>query len=135
MGSMRDAILAAEDLPREQVHTDEWAPFGVPFVYVRGLSAGERDAWESAVTVLAPDGSRRPNPRLKNSRARFCALIMVDEDGGRIFADTDVDRLAEHSAAVLERIALVGLRLSGMIEAEANPSTGDLDDSSSPASA
>jgi putative N-acetylmannosamine-6-phosphate epimerase len=127
VGTLRDAILAADDLPREQVQTDEWAPSGVPFVFVRGLTAAERDNWESSVTVLAPDGSRRPNPRLKNSRARFAALVMVDENGARIFEDADVDRLAERSAAVLERIALVGLRLSGMIEADANPSTDDPD--------
>jgi hypothetical protein len=47
MGGIRDKILAADDLPREQVQTDEWAPFGVPFVFVRGLSAAERDKWET----------------------------------------------------------------------------------------
>lgn len=139
MGTLRDQILAADDLPREQVATDEWAPSGVPFVYVRGLSAAERDDWEQSVTTLLPDGTRRANPKMRNTRAKFAALVMVEEDGTRIFPDGDrdgIDRLANRSALVLERIAMVGLRLSGMVEANGtNPSEGDQDESPSSDSA
>lgn len=134
MGTLRDAILAAEDLPREEVKTDEWGPFGVPSVFVRGFTSKERDDWEMSLTVAGPDGGRVPNPRLKNLRAGFVVRVLVDENGERIFDDKDVDLLAGKSAAVLDRLWDVGRRLSGLetaSEAEANPSTGDQGDGNS----
>jgi len=136
MGTLRDSILAAEDLPREQVQTDEWAPFGVPFVYIRALSSSERDAYELSLQITTADGRRVPNPRLKNVRAAFVAKVLVDEDGERVFTDKDTAALAEKNAAVLDRLFDVGRRLSGMqsddeLEEEGNPTSGDPDDSSS----
>ena len=131
MGSLRDAILSAEDLPREKVQTDEWAPFGVPFVYVRGLTSAERDAYEQSLLVTV-NGNRVPNTRMKNIRAAFVARVLVDENGERPFSDKDVDVLGEKNAAVIDRLWDVGRRLSGMLlEEETNPSTGDQEDSSS----
>ena len=49
MGTLRDAILNAQDLPTEEVATDEWGAFGFPTVRVRGLTAGEREKWERSV--------------------------------------------------------------------------------------
>lgn len=128
--TLRDSILAADDLPRERVQTDEWGRSGVPFVYMRGFSGSEREAWERSQTVLGPNGDRIPNPRAKNVRAQFLVKLMTDENGDRIFADEDVEALSGKNAAVLERLAMVGLRLSGMIGDEANPSQdGQADDS------
>jgi len=138
MGSLRDAILSADDLPREQVKTDEWAPFGVPFVYVRALTAKERDDYEMSLTVPGPNGGRVPNPRLKNIRATFAAKVIVEEDRSgkyvRAFDDSDVSKLGNRNAAVLDRIVDKGLELSGMApvkDDEENPSTGDQDEPSS----
>lgn len=126
MGSIRDLILAAEDLPREQVMTDEWAPFGVPFVHVRGLTAAERDDYEQGLTERGPDGSRRPRDSYRNLRASFVARIVVDENGERVFADADVEELGKKNAAVIDRLWDKGRELSGM-GAEGNPSEGDQD--------
>ncbi len=132
MGTLRDQILAAEDLPREEVKTDEWGPFGVPSVFVRGLTSKERDDWEMSLTVAGPDGTRIANPRLKNMRAGFVVNVLVDENGERIFADKDVELLAAKNAAVIDRLWDVGRRLSGMdTQAEANPSEGDQGDGNS----
>lgn len=132
MASMREKILAAEDLPREQVKTDEWAPFGVPFVLVRGLTSSERDEYEQSLLITRPDGRRVTNPNIKNVRAGLVAKVMLDPDTGeRVFSDAQIGELAGKNARVIERLWDVGRRLSGMqtdeeTEAEANPSTGDL---------
>lgn len=134
MGTLRDAILAAEDLPREEVSTPEWGPAGAPTVFVRGFTSKERDDYEMSLTVPGPDGGRMPNPRIKNLRASFVVRVLVDENGERIFDDKDIDALAGKNAAVIDRLWDVGRRLSGMQteeEAEANPSTGDQGDDSS----
>lgn len=132
MGTLRDSILAADDLPREQVQTDEWAPFGVPFVYIRGLTSQERDAYEQSLLVTV-NGNRVPNTRIKNIRAAFVARVLVNDQGEREFTDKDVDLLGMKNAAVIDRLWDVGRKLSGMVldEEEANPSTGDQDDSPS----
>lgn len=132
--TLRDAILAADDLPREEVATPEWEPAGVPFVYVRGLTSSERDDYETSLLTTGPDGRRVPNPRMKNVRASFAVRVIVDEHGERIFTERDVVALAGKSALVIERLWDVGRRLSGMqteeeLEAEGNPSTGDPDGS------
>ncbi len=133
MGSLRDDILAAEDLPREPVATPEWEP-AVPKVWVRGLTAAERDAYEQGLLVSGR-GVTRVKDRVENLRAAFCVRIMVDEAGERVFTDADVTALGDKSGAVLDRIWDKGRELSGMkTEAERATEAGDPsqpDDSSS----
>jgi len=131
--TIRDAILEVQDLPQEKVQTDEWAP-AVPFVWIRGLSAAERDQWEQGLTATI-NGRIVPKTKIKNLRAQFVVKILVDENGDRIFKDNEVDLLGNKSAAVLDRLWDVGRRLSGMqteeeLEAE-NPSKGDQGDTNS----
>jgi len=133
MGSLRDAILAKEDLPREKVPTDEWAP-EVPFVYVQGLSAEARDAWEQSMTTQF-QGRIVPKSKVKNLRAAFVAKVLVDENGERLFKDNEADLLGNKSAAVLDRLWDKGRELSGMLTEEelaaANPSKGDQEEPTS----
>ena len=76
MGALRDKILAATELPIEQVQTDEWAPFGVPFVRVRGLTAAEREDWEQWVGDV--DGKEHTYIREK-----LVAMVVLDEEEGK----------------------------------------------------
>jgi hypothetical protein len=126
MGTLRENILAADDLPREKVATDEWAPSGVPFVYVRGLTAAERDDYEQSLTERGPDGTVRAKVRQQNLRAGFVARVIVDENGERVFTDKDVDALGGKNASVIDRIWDRARELSGM-GVEVNPSEGDQD--------
>lgn len=134
MGALRDKILEQHELPKEQVQTDEWGPLGVPFVYVRGLTAKEREEWELAQTVRGSNGGRVPNPKPKPLiRAGFVVKIVVDENGEREFEDKDAEMLANEAASLVERLWNVGRRLSGIFdedEVEANPSTDDQDENS-----
>lgn len=132
MGALADKILAADDLPREEVETPEWASFGAPTLFVRGLTARERDEYERGLLVRLADGTRVLDPNPKNIRAGFVARVVVDADGERVFSDQQIAELGGKNAAVVDRLWLVGRRLSGMIvEAEENPSTGDQEGSSS----
>lgn len=123
MGSLRDDILAAEDLPRELVPTPEWEP-AVPKVWVRGLTGAERDAYEQGLLVSGRSGTRVKD-RVDNIRAAFCVRIVVDENGERVFTDKDVAALGEKSGAVLDRIWDKGHELSGMKVVDEDPSRPD----------
>lgn len=130
---LRDAILGADDLPREQVPTPEWADAGVDKVWVRGMSAAERDAYEMSLLITMPDGDRRPNPAIKNVRAGFVARLVINEDGSRVFTEKDTKALGEKSAVTINRLWTAGRKLSGMLteEEEGNPLMGDQEDTNS----
>ena len=107
MGTLRDAILNAQDLPTEEVATDEWGAFGFPTVRVRGLTAGEREKWERSVGDV--DGKRQTMIREK-----LVALTVVDADGNPEFTMDDVAALSNQSSAVIVRLFDTARRLSGM---------------------
>lgn len=101
----RSDILAKRDLPQEEV---DLTPFGLDgSVLVRGMTAGERDAYEISM-------ARRGARAIKNVRARIVSLTVIDEDGKRLFSEKDIDELGKLSAAPLDRLFGVGLRLSGI---------------------
>lgn len=134
MGSLREAILQADDLPREAVETPEWAPFGVPLVHIRGFSGQERDEWEQSLTERI-NGRVVPRINVRNIRSAFLVKVIVDENGARVFDDKDVKALGAKSGAVLDRLWDKARELSGMMVPEEqegeNPSTGDQDEPSS----
>ena len=134
MGAMRDKILAAKELPTEQVQTDEWAPSGVPFVRVRGLTAAEREEWER--WVGDSDGQKQTYIREK-----LVAMTVVDEDDPNkpVFSRSDVEALSELSSSAIIKIWDAARRLSGMrteaeMEKELNPSKGAQGEPASPES-
>jgi hypothetical protein len=129
MGTLRDAILEAQDLPTEDVQTDEWGRFGVPFVRVRGLSASEREKWE--LSVGETDGKK-----VTHIREKLVVATVIDDDGSPAFQPSDIKMLGERSSAVIVRLFNTARKLSGMrteaeAEAEANPSKGDQEDDNS----
>jgi hypothetical protein len=103
----RDAILQAQDLPRELVDVPEWGGS----VYVRALTGAERDAFE---TSIVEQRGKSTKMNLKNIRAKLVALTVVDEEGNRIFSDSDASALGKKSAAALDRVFEVAQRLSGL---------------------
>lgn len=117
--SLREKILAAEDLPTEDVATPAWEPFGVPSVRVQGLTAAAREEWEQSV---APNGEQ---VRSTTIRASFVSLVVVDpETNKRAFTSRDVRELSGKNSQTIVDIWNVGRRLSGMTtEEEVNPST------------
>lgn len=115
----KSAIMAAADLKTEEVPVPEWGGE----VLVQSLSAAERDRFEQSCVTQDKKGNQRTN--LANFRARFVALVLVDESGRRIFTDTDVLDLGTKSAAALERVFKAGQRLSGMSDEDVEELTKD----------
>lgn len=103
----RDQILKAQDLPTEDVSVPEWGGT----VRVRALTGAERDAFEQSI-VEQRGRSTRMN--LQNLRAKLVALTVVDEEGNRIFSDSDAKLLGKKSALALNRVFEVAQKLSGL---------------------
>jgi hypothetical protein len=125
----RDAIFAVSDIQTEDVFVPEWNGT----VKVRGLTAAERDVYETSIV-----SQRGKNVELnrQNIRAKLVALSVVDEAGVRIFADTDVRKIGEKSAAAVDLLYGVASRLSGLSkddedELAKNSESGQNDDSPS----
>ncbi len=124
----REAILGASDIKTEDVEVPEWGGT----VRVRGLSATERDAFEQATVAIK---GKKVKASFLNIRARIVSLSVVDEDGNRMFTESDIKALGEKSAAPMDRIYDVAGRLSGVTDADmeelAGNSSGQSDDSDS----
>ena len=93
----RDAILAIDDLPREEVQIPEWKGS----VFVRALTGGERDQLERMTTT-------------DMSRAKMVALCAVDENGQRLFSEKDVEHLTAKNGRALEKIVHAAMRFNAI---------------------
>lgn len=107
----KDDILSVEDMPKESVDVPEWGGM----VYVRSMSASERDAFEQSVS-LGSNGSIARN--LNNIRARLAVLCLCDESGARMFEDSEAETLGRKSAAALDRIFEVARRLNALTDSD-----------------
>lgn len=104
--SLRDKILAAEDIPTESVEIPEW---GVE-ILMKGMSAGERirlmeeaynaDTGQVNMSVVYPDVA--------------IACAHDPETGDPIFTADDKEAILKKSSAAVEKLAGVGLSLSGI---------------------
>lgn len=101
----KEQILAADDLPREEVQVPEWGGS----VYVRVMSGAERDAYEQSYLEKKGD-SYEVNRR--NLRAKLAVQTVVNENGERLFSDADVDALGAKNGGALDRIFEVASRLN-----------------------
>ena len=109
MSLAREDILATS-IPSETVDVPEWDGK----VIVRGLSAAERDQYESGLVEFLPDGRVRTKRNLQNVRTSLVVRCLVDEAGERLFGDADIEALGAKSGAVIERLWIIARRLSGM---------------------
>lgn len=108
MALSRDDILAADDLPLEEVEVPEWG--GV--VYVRSMNGLERDKFDAWMASLSGEGGGAVMSG--NLRARMVALCTTDESGNALFTEDDIAALGKKSSAALTRVADAASRLNGM---------------------
>ena len=102
--SIRDQILAKQDIPTEMVDVPEW---GVK-VEVRGMTGAERTRIMDKATQNAGDVNLQfVYPEI------VIATAFDPESGEQVFKPNDRDALLAKSATALDRIAAVGMRLSG----------------------
>ena len=128
MASLRDKILAAQDIPTEVVNIPEW---GVD-VLVRGMSAGDR-------ITLMQNAFDQTTQQVNMSIVYPDVVVSCTYDPGSdepVFTPADKDAILAKSSAAVERLANVGLRLSGIGKEEQDAAGKDSsksqnDDSSS----
>lgn len=105
----RDQVLSASDLQKERVEVPEWKGF----VWVRGLTALERDRYDESLLKRVKG---RTVVDAAGARAKLVALTVTNEAGEQLFTDRDVDALNAKSAAPIDRLFTVAQRLSGITE-------------------
>jgi len=111
MALSREDILQAKDLVLKEVAVPEWGGT----VFVKSMTAKERDAFEASVTEIR---GGKQSVRLENIRAKFAALTICDENGKRLFDEKDIPALAEKSAGALTRVFEAAQKLSGLTDGD-----------------
>ena len=125
----KDQITEVDDRKWEDVDVPEWGGT----VRVLGMSGTERNAYQSSLVVLGPNGSvQRMN--MADQLAKLVAKSIVGEDFERLFTDKDVAALGKKNGAVLERIGAVAQRLSGLRKEDVEAKAGNSDAPTSGAS-
>lgn len=103
--SLRDKILACDDIQRELVEIPEW---GV-ILEVRGMNGADR----SRIIEMVSD--EQGNVSVGTMYVETVIASTYDpESGERVFSPTDRDALTAKAASAIDRIAKVGMRLSRM---------------------
>ena len=106
MALTRDQIKAKRGVrPRQAV--DVPALGGT--IYVAKMTARDRDEFEYMVT-----GGKVGAVNTKNIRARFLTLVCVNEDGTRMFEESDAEWLGELDTDVVQEIVAAGFKLNGI---------------------
>lgn len=106
MSSLRDRILAIEDIPTETITVPQWGNISLQ---IRGMSGKDR----SGLMKSALDS----NNELDFSKLYPLLIIATAHDpetGERVFSDSDLNAINEKSGAALELVGKVAARLSGM---------------------
>lgn len=115
-------IFAADDKPLERVEVPEWGGH----VFVRTMSAGERDAYEAELYDLSQGGKKKDaKSMMDNARARLLVRTLVDEKGERLFEDSDIKDLGGKSGLVVDRIFTVARKVNGLTEADVDELVGN----------
>ena len=110
----KDGILGAQDVRVESEEVPEWGGT----VYVRSISAEDRDAFEASVN----DGKKS---NLANLRARLLVRCLCDENGERLFTYSDAAALGKKSGAVLNRLFDRARKLNGMTDSDVQELEGN----------
>lgn len=101
----RARILEADDRPMKEVVVPEWKGS----VFVRMMSAGERDAFE------ASQGRGDPH---RDLRARLAVATVCDAEGRALFTAEDVPALTAKSGRALDRIFAAAAKHNGITAAD-----------------
>lgn len=124
-------ILSKTVLRRERVPVPEWSGE----VYVRELTAHERDTWEGTLLQERPAQGGKKKQRTvretevvyRGARARLCAMCMCDADGNNLFTLAEAEELGKVSAAGLDRVYDAAMAINGMGEEELEELLGKSD--------
>lgn len=114
----KDDIFGADDLTYEDVEVPEWGGT----VRIRVMTGAERNRFEQSVITRR---GKHTDLNLDAIREKLIALCVVDENGERIFDESDIPALGEKNAAALTRIFDACQRLNGLTEADVDELAGN----------
>ncbi|GGZ28033.1 hypothetical protein [Streptomyces nitrosporeus] len=107
-----DQISAADDRRWEDVDVPEWGGT----VRIASMSGTDRNDYQKKMLVLGSNG-RPQGVDLADQYARLLSKCLVGEDFRRLYlTDRQVAELGKKNSAVLERLAKVAKRVSGLGE-------------------
>lgn len=126
----RDDILKADDIKYQDVECPEWNGT----VRIKVMSGTERDSYESSVYEVKDGGVKF---KRDDVRSKLLSKCIVDDDGKRIFTDSDIKELGKKSSLVLDRLFDVaqiinGLSKESVDQARKNSQSEGQDTSTSP---
>jgi hypothetical protein len=122
-------ILGMDDRRTETVEVPEW---GVS-VLIRGLTGGEREAWEQS--FVSNTGTAKQRTNYNNFRAKLVVKCVLNPTtGGAMFGTEHIIPLSQKNAAALARVYDVAARLSGISKEDAEELSGNSETSPTDAS-
>ena len=110
----KSQIYAIKDVDVEKVDVPEWGEGA--FIYIRQMSAGSRDKFETAAlrSRLNDDPAKAD---IKGLRSLMVMLTVCDEHGVLLFDDRkDASELEKKNAKALDRIVQAAQKFNGMSE-------------------
>jgi len=120
-------ILGANDLKFEYVDCPEWGGR----VRVRGAMAIERDEYDQSMTItkINDAGKAEVVDNFANAKARLVVKCIVDDNGNRLFSDSESTALGKKASTAIDRIyrriqALSAMTKKAQEELEKNSETG-----------
>ena len=113
-GLTKEQILAAQDVEPVPVEVPEWGGT----VYVRPMSAGERDRWEGELLERGEKRKESIAASVENLRAVFLAKCLCDETGKLLFGPEDIEALSAKSYKALDRAYEAAQSINGLSESD-----------------
>jgi len=108
----REAINITVPFEKVEVDVSEWSITGErTTVFVRELSARERDAFEAS---LVTGNGKKTKTDFRDMRAKLAVATCCDANGNPLFLPEDIETLSGKSAKVLDRICDAARKLNGM---------------------
>ena len=125
-----EQIGAADDRRFEDVPVPEWGGT----VRIASMSGTDRNAYQKQMVVLGSNG-RPQGVDLADQYARLLSKCLVGEDFRRLYVtDKQVTALGAKNGAVLERLATVAKRVSGLGEEAVQDAAGKSEETPSDSS-
>lgn len=106
-----EEILERDDIEYRDVEVPEWG--GV--VRIKTLTGRERATWQDS--SMAGTGAKT-RVDFQNYTVKLVIMACVNESGGRLFSEDQLNKLRRKSSAALERVATAAMELSGIGEDE-----------------
>jgi hypothetical protein len=108
---LRAKLLAAKDIQSETVTIPEWDNITLE---LRGMTGAQQVKCAAAAMVRGNNGDEQTRDNDKLTRIMLLKSLFDPATGQLVLEDGDEDALWEKSVIVLNRLALIMLRLNGM---------------------